>query len=98
MKGSVMFFLSFLLFVFISISVSGNNAFAKSGTVNIPVEAANFICPLSTAPPPIFTVVAFCSADVSVTPTPAADDEWTADLGMLFAATSYETFTPLPLI
>ena|SRR5208337_4522531 len=76
MKISVMFFLSFLLLVFVSMSVSSNNAFAKSGTADNPVATT----------PPTFTVVAFSSsANVSVTPAPAAGDEYAADLGVLFA-------------
>ncbi len=94
MKGSVMFFLSILLLVFVSISVSGNNAFAKSETVNNPVEKANLI----STTPPMFTGVAFSSANVSVAPTPASGDEWAADIGVLFAAASCETFIPLPLM
>ena len=97
MKGSVMFFLSILLFVFVSISVSGNNAFAKSETVNNPVEKANLIS-LQLHLLPCLPVVAFSSANVSVAPTPASGDEWAADIGMLFAAASYETFIPLPLM
>ncbi len=86
MKISVMFFLSFLLLVFVSIFVSGNNAFAKSETANNPVEVANLICLLSTSIPPTFTVVAFMSsANVGVTPAPAVGDEYAADLGVLFA-------------
>jgi hypothetical protein len=36
MKRIVVFLLSFLLLVFVSISVSGNNAFAKSEKCNTP--------------------------------------------------------------
>ena len=80
-----MFFLSFLLLVFVSISVSGDNAFAKSGTADNPVEVANLICSLSTTIPPTFTVVALSrNSNAGVTPAPAIGDEC-ADLGVLFA-------------
>ena len=76
MKIAVMFFLSFLLLVFVSISVSDNNAFAKSEIAKNPVEVANLICSLSITTPPTFTVIAFSSsANVSVTPAPAVGDE-----------------------
>jgi hypothetical protein len=62
MKRIIVFLLSFLLLVFVSISVSGNNAFAKCNTPpTYSLEVVNLICSLSTTTP-MFAVVAFSSS------------------------------------
>jgi len=92
-----MFCLYFLLLMFVSISVSGDNAFAKSGTVNYPVEVENSICSLSATTPPTFTVVVFSSSvNVGMTPAPAIGDKCAADLGVLFAGLNIKDVHSIP--
>ena len=91
MKRIVVFLLSFLLLVFVSISVSGNNAFAKSEKCNTPptysLEVANLICSLSTTNSAPFAVVAFSkSANVPATLIVTPGEECAQALADLLSA------------
>jgi len=70
MKRIVVFLLSFLLLVFVSISVSGGNAFAKSGWSPPPAAVANLVCSVSAT---TFSVFAYSSVNVPTNVTVATD-------------------------
>ena len=74
MKRIVVFLLSFLLLVFVSISVSGNNAFAKSEKCKTPptysLAVANLVCSVSA---PTFSVVAYSGVNVPTNISIATD-------------------------
>lgn len=69
MKRIVGFLLSFSLLVFVSISVSGGNAFAKSWTPP-PAAVATLVCSVSA---PTFSVVAYNGVNVPTNVTVATD-------------------------
>ena len=70
MKRIVVFLLSFLLLVFVSISVSGGNAFAKSCWPPPAAAVANLVCSVSA---PTFSVVAYSGVNVPTNVTVATD-------------------------
>ena len=94
----IVFLLSFLFLVFVLISGSGNNAFAKSEKCSTPptysLEVVNLICSVSTTTPTppsppssTFTVVAFSSsANVPTTVTVTPGDQCAQALANLSSA------------
>jgi hypothetical protein len=87
MKRIVVFLLSFLLLVFISISVGGNTAFAHPEQGHNQAAVVNLICSLSTATPPTFDVIAFSSsANLPTTVTLTVGEECAQALADLSSA------------
>ena len=95
MKRIVVFLVSFLLLVFVSISGSGNNAFAKDHNWSPPPpQVVNLVCSVITTNDPTtdppttksaFQVLAF-SETTNVTAALKVGDECAMDLANLLAA------------
>ena len=81
MKRIVVLLLSFLLLVFVSISASGNNAFASGGGSHTPppLQVVNLVCGVSGSD---FNVIAF-SNNSNISVSFIAGDPCAADIATL---------------